>query len=226
MNIDIILGKTMEHLVPLDGTKFFIHKSMLADFLKLQKEAKHAGFDLQVTSAFRDFERQLKIWNSKAQGERVLLDDQEKPLEFNSLSPREIVYSILRWSAIPGCSRHHWGTDIDIFDGKTQTLENVQLVPSECIGSGPASGLHEWLDARIDQREAFGFYRPYKTDRGGISPERWHLSYYPHSRRIMEAFTYSLFKKNLEESDILLKEILLEDGKSIFERYILDLDLP
>ncbi len=24
--------------------------------------------------------------------------------------------AILRWSALPGASRHHWGTDIDVYD--------------------------------------------------------------------------------------------------------------
>lgn len=216
----------MDHLVPVEGTKFFVHKQMLSDFLKLQREAREAGFDLQITSAFRDYERQLKIWNAKASGQRVLIDDQEKPLEFSRLSPREIIYAILRWSALPGFSRHHWGTDIDVFDGHTQTLEAVKLVPSECIGNGPAAKLHEWLDSRIDQDEAFGFYRPYKTDRGGVSPERWHLSYAPLSTRILSSLTLTLFRKNLEENDILLKHILLEDAHDIFERFVVNIDSP
>lgn len=226
MNIDVLFGKTMDHLVPVEGTKFFVHKQMLSDFLKLQREAREAGFDLQITSAFRDYERQLKIWNAKASGQRVLIDDQEKPLEFSRLSPREIIYAILRWSALPGFSRHHWGTDIDVFDGHTQTLEAVKLVPSECIGNGPAAKLHEWLDSRIDQDEAFGFYRPYKTDRGGVSPERWHLSYAPLSTRILSSLTLTLFRKNLEENDILLKHILLEDAHDIFERFVVNIDSP
>lgn len=226
MNIDIILGKTTEHLVPLEGTKFFIHHQMLHDFLKLQKAAKENGFDLQIASAFRDYERQLLIWNAKAKGERVLLDDQERPIDFNKLSPTEIVFAILRWSAIPGCSRHHWGSDIDIFNGNTQKIEEVKLVPSECIGSGPSASLHEWLDQRMAEEDCFGFFRPYSTDQGGVSPERWHLSYYPISRRVVDVFTFSLFKRHIEEGHIHLKEILLENAQEIFERYIMRFDLP
>ncbi len=226
MNIDILLGKTQEHLVPLEGTKFFIHRQMLHDFLKLQQSAKNEGFDLQIISAFRDYDRQLKIWNAKARGERPLMDDQERVLNFSTLSPTEIVFAILRWSAIPGCSRHHWGSDIDVYDRKMQAPEEVKLVPSECIENGPAALLHNWLDDQISQNKAFGFFRPYSTDRGGISPERWHLSYYPISRRIIDSYTFSIFKKNILESEVLLKEIILENAEEIFERYIMNFDLP
>jgi LAS superfamily LD-carboxypeptidase LdcB len=226
MNIEILLGKTTEHLVPLEGTKFFVHSLMLKDFLRFQKAAYQDGFDLQIASAFRDYDRQLKIWNSKAKGERVLLDSESKPLEFSTLSPEEIVFSILRWSALPGCSRHHWGSDIDVFDGRTQNLENVQLVPSECIGSGPATALHEWLDEKINSNESFGFFRPYKKDLGGVAPERWHLSYFPVARRMVDHFTFQIFKKNIEDNDIYLKEIVLENALEIYERYFLNFSLP
>lgn len=224
MNIDILLGKTTEHLVPLEGTKFFIHHMMLRDFLKLQKDALADGFDLQIISAFRDFERQLKIWNLKASGQRQLIDDQERPLDFNTLSPSQIVFAILRWSALPGCSRHHWGTDIDVYDGKTQKAEEVQLVPSETSGDGPASQLHDWLDQKIYTNSSHGFFRPYATDRGGVSPERWHLSYYPLSRRYLESYSFSIFKKNILESDMLLKEIVLDQADEIYQRFLVNID--
>lgn len=226
MNVDILFGKTQEHLVPLEGTKFLIHKHMLHDFLKLQQSAKNAGFDLQITSAFRDYDRQLKIWNAKARGERQLMDDEERPLEYSKLSPTEIVFAILRWSAIPGCSRHHWGSDIDVFDGLTQKAENVKLVPSECELNGPAAALHDWLDQQMKENKSFGFFRPYALDKGGVSPERWHLSYYPVSRRIIDVYTFSIFKRNIEQSDVMFKEIILKHAEDIFQRYLMSFDLP
>ena len=226
MNIDILLGKTNEHLVPVEGTKFLVHKDMLKDFLRLKRDAALEGFDLQMASAFRDFERQLKIWNLKAIGERTILDDQERPLDFKSLSPIELTMAILRWSAIPGCSRHHWGTDVDVFDGSTQSSEEVKLIPSETNGSGPASKLHDWLDSRISTNNAYGFYRPYSTDLGGVSPERWHLSYHLLSRRYLESYTFSIFKKNIEDNDIQLKDVLLENADEVYQRFVLNIDLP
>lgn len=226
MNVDILLGKTIEHLVQLDGTKFLVHKQMAQDFLRLQRDAALDGFDLQLASAFRDYDRQLKIWNAKASGQRQLVDDQERPLEFSTLSNDEILSAILRWSAVPGCSRHHWGTDIDVFDGKTQRVEDVKLIPSETIESGPAARLHEWLDERMKSKNAYGFFRPYATDRGGVAPERWHLSYYSLSRRYLEAYTSSIFKKNIEESDLLLKNELLARADDVYQRFLINIDLP
>jgi LAS superfamily LD-carboxypeptidase LdcB len=224
MNIDILFGKTSEHLVPLEGTKYFIHHLMVKDFLRLQRDAAADGFDLQIISAFRDYERQLKIWNLKALGERQLIDDQERPLDFTTLSPTQIVFAILRWSALPGCSRHHWGTDIDVFDAKTQKAEEVKLIPSETIGEGPAAKLHDWLDAKINSNTAYGFYRPYSTDRGGVSPERWHLSYYSLARRYLEAYSFSIFKKNISESDMILKDVVLDHADEIYQRFLVNID--
>lgn len=226
MNVEILLGKTTEHLVPLEGTKFLIHNRALHDFLLLQKDAREEGHDLQLASAFRDHARQLLIWNAKARGERPLYDDKGELLDYGSLSPREIMFAILRWSAIPGCSRHHWGSDIDVFDGKTQTLQEVKLIPAECEGAGPAAALHSWLDQKMEKEAAHGFFRPYRTDRGGVAPERWHLSYYPISRRLSDVYTFSIFKRNIEESDLLLKNELLENAHEIFERFVLNVDLP
>lgn len=226
MNIDILLGKTEEHLVPLEGTKCFVHYQMLHDFLKLKQSAQKDGFNLQVISAFRHYDRQLKIWNAKASGERQLIDDNEQPIDYSKLSPTQIVFAILRWSALPGCSRHHWGSDIDIYDGNTQTASDVKLVPSECVNNGPAAKLHEWLDTQFSKNTAFGFFRPYNTDQGGISPERWHLSYFPISRRVIDVYTFSVFKKNILESEIMFKDIVLENAEEIFHRYLMSFDVP
>ena len=38
----------------------------------------------------------------------------------------------MRWSAIPGSSRHHWGTDLDVYDAAAVTPDyQVQLTPQE-----------------------------------------------------------------------------------------------
>lgn len=226
MNFDIITGKTTEHLVPLEGTKFLIHSQMREDFLRLQQKASEAGFDLQIISAFRDYERQLRIWNAKARGERALMDDFGSPLVYQVLTPTEIMFSILRWSALPGASRHHWGSDIDVFDANKQKAEDVQLNPQECEGDGPAARLHNWLDEQMNINESFGFYRPYASDKGGVSPERWHLSYWPVSEGISKSYTMELLQKNIENSSLELKEIVLENLPTIYQRYLMNVDSP
>ncbi len=226
MNIDILLGKTVEHLIEIEGTKTLVHKQMFSDFLRLQRDAAQEGLDLQIASAFRDYNRQLGIWNAKSRGERVLLDKNEKPLEFSTLSSDEIIFSILRWSALPGSSRHHWGTDVDIYDGKTQRREDVKLMTSECIDGGPAARLHQWLDDRMNMNEAYGFFRPYKTERDGIAPEQWHISYLPIARRMADNFTFIVFKKNIELSDMNLKNEVLNHAEEIYRRFVMNFDLP
>jgi hypothetical protein len=87
--------------------------------------------------------------------------------------------------------------------------------------------MHDWLDTKFSsQQTSYGFYRPYQTDRGGVSPERWHISYYSLSRRYLEAYTFSIFKKNIEENEILLKDVLLAHADDIFQRFFLNVDLP
>ncbi len=226
MNIDILHGKTIEHLELLEGTKLYLSKHAINDFLKLQKEAAQTGFDLQIASAFRDYSRQLSIWNSKAKGERPLFDDKGIELTFSSLSPKEIMFAILRWSALPGCSRHHWGTDIDVYDAKNISSKELKLSTAEYENNGPCSALSDWLSLRMLSHEAYGFYRPYQTDRGGVAPEAWHLSYYSVARRISDVFTFSLFKKNIEEGDLLLKKELLENADEIYNRFVMNFDLP
>ena len=74
------------------------------------------AFNLQPASSFRDFERQQLIWNGKFSGERKVHDDAGNPLDLALLDDWQKAQAILRWSALPGGSRHHWGTEIDIFD--------------------------------------------------------------------------------------------------------------
>ena len=68
------------------------------------------------SSSFRDFARQLQIWNGKFSGERPMFDAGGRPARRGALSPRERIDAILLWSALPGASRHHWGTDLDLID--------------------------------------------------------------------------------------------------------------
>ena len=97
-----------------------------------------------------------------------------------SLSAEQQLHAILRFSAIPGTSRHHWGTDLDVFDAAALPQDyQLQLSPQEVAPGGMFDPLHCWLDQRMAAGEVHGFFRPYGQDRGGVAPERWHLSYAP-----------------------------------------------
>lgn len=214
----IITGKTQEHLVLDNYSHQMVHHEMLSDLCTLRNEARHAGFQLELTSAFRGFDQQLAIWNAKARGERTLFDDHGIAMDYKTLSPREIVFAILRWSALPGASRHHWGTDMDVYD-KSRMPEDykVQLLPQETTLGGIFGEFHLWLDKNI---ERLNFFRPYALDTGGIAPERWHLSYAPIAKNFQKELTYEVVEETILEADIEFKSIILEELPVIYQRYI------
>ncbi|MEE8057540.1 MAG: M15 family metallopeptidase, partial [Pseudomonadales bacterium] len=188
-----------------------IHQQALQPYLDLRADAKEAGFDLAIASGYRDFARQLAIWNDKATGKRPVLDKQGQPLDMMSLSSWQQVQSILRWSALPGASRHHWGTDIDVYD-RAAVAEDywVQLSSEEVADDGPFGPLHSWLDRQIESGQAKGFFRPYQRDTGGIAPERWHLSYAPVSCQYQSEFMIEDFVGFLSDKPLRLKAVVLD----------------
>jgi LAS superfamily LD-carboxypeptidase LdcB len=104
----------------------------------LVDDARRAGFDLRIASAWRSFERQRDIFNAKIRGERAVLDDADRPVDLSRLSEREVVHAILRFSALPGASRHHWGTDLDVFDAATLPAGGKPaLSQAEVCAGGP-----------------------------------------------------------------------------------------
>ncbi|MCB9651596.1 MAG: M15 family metallopeptidase [Deltaproteobacteria bacterium] len=74
--------------------------------------------------------------------------------------------AILNWSALPGGSRHHWGTEMDVVDLAAVPPDyRVRLLPDEVAPGGPFHPLHQWLDENL---ERFGFFRPYARLQGGM----------------------------------------------------------
>lgn len=174
----IVLGLTTEHLTDSRGA--LMHKQAAEAFSALRARAHDAGFQLSVASSYRSYERQLAIFNGKWTGERPVLDDNDRALFRQDYSAEEWLHRILRFSALPGTSRHHWGTDIDIFDPTCiPSGESLQLTPSEYRIGGIFEDLTQWLDELIAAKDCEGFFRPFDRDRGGVSEEPWHLSYEP-----------------------------------------------
>ena len=190
-------------------------------FGALQQAAAAAGFDLQIASAFRSFERQLAIWNGKARGERPVHDDQGASLDLGELGQLEKIHAIMRYSALPGASRHHWGTDLDVFDAAAVPTDyQVQLSPEEVAPGGIFAELHTWLDDCIAVGQAYGFERPYGLDSGGVAPERWHLSYAPLAREYASELTVELLAAALPNNGLELLESVLQQLPEIHRRYI------
>lgn len=223
---DIVTGSTERHLISvdaclLDGSEFQVHEQVVEPLRRLRAAASEAGFELTICSAFRSFERQLHIWNGKASGQRPILDSKGNSLNVEDLSSWDLVQAILRWSALPGASRHHWGTDFDIFDKRAMPEGyQIQLIPDEVQDGGLFAPMHDWLDSYFNTGQTH-FYRPYGVDRGGVAPERWHISYRPVADQYACQLNRELLAERLQHSNILLLEVLLEHLDEIIERFIL-----
>jgi LAS superfamily LD-carboxypeptidase LdcB len=201
-----------------------VHGEVVAPYFQLREAASQAGFELEILSGFRSFERQLTIWNRKARGELPVLDSLAEPLEISRLDDRELVFAILRWSALPGASRHHWGTDLDVFDAAARPPGyEIELVPQEVESGGMFAPLHEWLDERMERSEAFGFFRPYDLDRGGVAPERWHLSHGPVAAPLLEAMSAEILGEVVGGAEMELKEAVLDGLEEIYSRFVLNI---
>jgi len=79
---------------------------------------------------------------------------------------------------LPGLSRHHWGTDFDVWDAAAVPEDySLGLVTAEYLSGGPFHHLNTWLSEREARNQSEDFFRPYATDRGGVAPEPWHISH-------------------------------------------------
>jgi len=226
----VLTGRTDAHLCSAADAAALgapVHRQVVAPVRQLRAAAGQAGFDLRILSGFRSFEQQSSIWNRKASGQRAVLDSQAVPLDITRLSPEELVFAILRWSALPGASRHHWGTDLDVYDhAATPAGYEIELIPDEVDPGGMFGPLHAWIDDQIAAGTAFGFFRPYDCDRGGVAPERWHLSFRPVADRHLEQLTPAVLRETVVQSDLLLKAVVLQHLETIHERFVTNINRP
>lgn len=161
-----LTGRASTHVQEVPELGCILHREAMTQALALRAAARAAGIELAIISSFRDFDRQVGIWNSKYTGERALIGRDGQAVKHASLSESALIDAILVWSALPGASRHHWGTDMDVIDRAAVPPDyRPQLVQAEFAASGPFARLDAWLAANM---ASFGFFRPYTTDRGGV----------------------------------------------------------
>jgi LAS superfamily LD-carboxypeptidase LdcB len=128
----------------------------------------------------------------------------------------------LTFSAIPGTSRHHWGTDFDVFDGNAITPDyQLQLIPSEYASDGPFNRLNIWLS----QQASTVFLRPFvqpKSPQLRVAREPWHITFTPIAARYETEFFQSLddILAFILGSDILGNHAIAENFEHILNYYI------
>ncbi|MGD1945797.1 MAG: M15 family metallopeptidase [Croceivirga sp.] len=162
--------------IELFGEGIHLRKEAHDAFVEMKKAAYRDGFNIKMVSSYRSFERQRTIWERKY----------IRYTEIDGLSPIPAMEKIIEYSTIPGTSRHHWGTEIDIIDGYPK-VEGGVLVPEKFEGEGPFAPFKKWLD---DHSEKFDFHLVYTDSyfRRGFKYEPWHYSYAPLSKPMLKQF--------------------------------------
>ncbi len=191
---NILIGKPTARqrdsiMVPIPSTYanrtgMLMHRDAYKAFLDMHSAAESEGIALRIISAYRSFDHQTRIWENKWNG-RQILHGNINALDISD--PGERALEILRFSAMPGTSRHHWGTDIDL-----NSLNN------DYFASGRGKQEYMWLR---ENAHKFGFCQPYTSNeqRGftGYEEEKWHWSYKPVASVYLQAF-----KEQVDYSDI------------------------
>lgn len=98
-----------------------------------------------------------------------------------SLTDEQKQREILQASSAPGISRHHWGSDFDLFS----------VEPTEWTTSGTGRNFadeYTWLQ---NNAASYGFIQSFTSTSVpagsvGYMEERWHWSYYPVSQALLE----------------------------------------
>jgi hypothetical protein len=98
---------------------------------------------------------------------------------------------ILRYSAIPGASRHHWGTDVD-FNSTTvkdwAAAAQAKTPTQEATEAGPLNALGTWLQENAAKAGFIQAYTPPPGRTGGHNEEAWHYSYAPIALPLREMY--------------------------------------
>ena len=206
---DELIGKGNPNLL---DEKFKMQKDAYDSFLKMKAEAIKENISIELVSAYRSFDKQKQIFENKY---RLFISE--------GLSPLEAIHKIIEYSTIPGTSRHHWGTDIDIIDANAPRPESV-LEEEHFHGNGPYCKLKEWLNINAT---SFGFYEVYTNnpDRKGFKYEPWHFSYAPISKSMLEEYKKLDLKKVFEEENILGNEYFTNEFINQYRNeHILDIN--
>jgi LAS superfamily LD-carboxypeptidase LdcB len=224
MNEAELTGQARTHISAVADPECLLHAQVVTPFHNLRRAALADGIDLVPWSSFRDFDRQLAIWNGKFRGERPLYDAGGVQLDAGALAPAQRIDAILLWSALPGASRHHWGTDLDLIDGNaTAAGYQVKLTREEFAPGAPFAHLDQWLEAHAPR---FGFFRPFRGVRSGVQPEPWHCSFAPIAEKARRSLSPAVLQAAIAGAPLLGKDVVLARLDELHARYVATVDLP
>jgi len=152
----------------------YLRREAYDAFMKMAVAAKKEGVKLLIISATRNFESQKTIWENKWTG-RIIVEGKDLT---TVKDPVERAQIILRYSSMPGSSRHHWGTDMDL-----------NSFVNSYFASGMGLKTYQWLQQHASD---YGFCQPYTSKAGGrtgYEEEKWHWSYMPLAKSFLAEYT-------------------------------------
>lgn len=167
-----------------DSEGYFLRKETYESFTKMHDAALVDGVTLTIISATRNFSKQKSIWEAKWNGDRKIENGTNAAKKYPD--PKTRALKILEYSSMPGSSRHHWGTDVDLNDLDNFTFEQ-----------GPGKKVYDWM---VQHAHEYGFCQPYskksnKEEGGrttGYNEEKWHWSYMPVAKKLTDLAARSM----------------------------------
>jgi LAS superfamily LD-carboxypeptidase LdcB len=158
-----------------NSDQMYLKKEAYLAFIRMFYAAQKDGVKIFIISATRNFAYQKGIWEAKWNGSRLV---ENKNLASTIKDPVERALKILKYSSMPGTSRHHWGTDMDLNSMDPKYFESAN-----------GKKVYEWLSKNASD---YGFCQPY-TAKGtsrpdGYEEEKWHWSYLPLASNCMKQY--------------------------------------
>lgn len=216
-NSELLTGLDSSLMQPI-AEHHLLHQQVLPAFAALTAAMAQDGIELKVASAWRSFERQAKIWHAKCAGLRPVYNSEQQIVDMTRLDGLAKLEAIMLFSALPGASRHHWGTELDIYDAAAVPADyQPQLLPAEYASGGPFYKLALWLECHAAD---YGFFLPYKYYQGGVAAEPWHISYLPLATLYQAAFSLEWLQNTLSNNPIAEQQSVLKHLPALYSRFI------
>ena len=211
-NMNLSQKYDLKNLMGIDdshiaGDTIMLEQNTLIAFNKMHVAALEDGIDIKIVSGFRDFKRQMLIWDNKY----------KKYTAEYKLSPTKAIEEIFNFSTIPGTSRPRGGPEIAIVDASDEKYKDEEdVLLTEKYENGIFTKLKKWMDVNS---ERFGFYLTYVNDknRKGFEYEPWHYSYKPVSVELLNIFLNNDISSIILTTKMEGKEFI---SKDFIQKYI------
>lgn len=190
-----LIGKGNPTMV---GKDYKLLPEVAKQFELMKSEAQKAGFKIHVVSSYRNYTYQNGIWERKYKANQA-----------KKIGAKQNVDKIIEYSTIPGTSRHHWGTDLDIIDA-TKGIPSDPLNEKHFNVGGSMHKFKLWLDENASK---YGFYLVYtdNVNRKGFKYEPWHFTYKAISKPMLNEYKKLNIKKVLQENKLLGSDNFTDD---------------